>query len=62
MDYLLDQDTMNKQVGKTLDERAHEFMRLFPSKSMSRSRLQRIYKKHGVKYKKVVLTKILTPR
>ena len=37
-------------------------MHLFPLRKLSRSRLLRIYHKHGIKYKKVKITKILTRR
>ena len=49
-------------MGKSLEERAADFMRVFPSKSMSSSRLQRIYKKITVRKKKVRITKILNRR
>ena len=61
-DFILDQGTLDLQVGKSLEERAADFMRVFPSKRMSSSRLQRIYKEHKVRKKKVRITKILSRR
>ena len=41
------------------DERAADFMRVFPAKKLSRTRLLNIYKKHKVRKKKVVITKLV---
>jgi len=41
------------------EERAAEFMRRFPAKKLSSSRLLNIYKKHRVRKKKVQITKLV---
>jgi len=61
-DYIFDQGVMDMQVGKSLAMRAADFMRVFPAKKMSSSRLQRIYKEKKIRFKKVKITKILTTR
>ena len=58
-EFLVDQGTLDLQVGKSLEERAADFMRVFPSKRMSSTRLHRIYRDHKVRKKKVRITKIL---
>ena len=40
-------------------ERAADFMRVFPAKKLSTTRLLNIYKKHKVRKKKVVITKLV---
>ena len=56
-EFIKDEETLSKQVGMTLQERAADFMSEFPDKKMSRSRLQRIYKQLKIKRKKIKLTK-----
>ena len=56
-DYICDNATLVSQVGMTLQERAEMFMEKYPDKSMSRSRLQRLYKKYRINLKKIKLVK-----
>ena len=51
-------ETLDNQVGMTLSERAVDFSRSFPDKTVSSSTLERIYKKNKIKKKKVKVTKI----
>ena len=46
----------------SLEERAADFMRVFPTRKLSKSRLHRIYKKYRVRRKKVKITKVLNNR
>ena len=48
-EFLVDQGTLDLQVGKSLEERAADFMRVFPSKRMSSTRLHIIYRDHKVR-------------
>jgi len=46
----------------SIGERASVFRRHFPAKNLSETRLQRIYRKYNIKFKKVKNTKILSSR
>jgi len=43
----------------SVEERAAEFMRKFPAKKLSKTRLLNIYKKHRIRKKKVQITKLV---
>ena len=43
----------------TLDERAADFMRVFPHKKLAAKKLSQIYKQHKIRKKKIRHTKIL---
>ena len=62
IDYLVDEDTLKQSVGRSLAERAAHFMSIFPAKKLSKARLQSIYKKAKIKFKKVKMIKVLNSR
>ena len=57
MDYLVSNDTLRQQAGMSLDERAALFMNHFPGKQLTGGRLSFIYRKYGVKFKKIRMVK-----
>ena len=58
-DFIRDEGTLMRQLSYSLDERAADFMREFPGKKLSSSRLAYIYKKHKIRKKKIGNTKVL---
>ena len=46
----------------SLDQRAYNFMRMFPDKRLSSSKLAYIYKKYKIRRKKIGNTKILNDK
>ena len=43
----------------TIEERAADFVRNYPEKSLKRTRLIKIYKEYKIKKKKIKITKII---
>ena len=62
VDHLVDRGTLQMQIGRSLEERAADFTRVFPTKRLGRSKLSRIYRDQKVRKKKVKITKILNQR
>ena len=58
INHIISNDTLKKQIGMSLDERAVDFSRSYPNKKISSSTLANIYKKNMVRKKKVRVTKI----
>ena len=58
IDHIISQDTLQSQIGMSLDERAADLTRAYPNKKISSSTLRRIYQKYKVRRKKVKVTKI----
>ena len=58
LDYLTSQATLVMQAGLSLYERAIAFNKQFVTVGISPQKLLRIYRQHGIKFKKVKTTKI----
>ena len=58
IDHITSEETLDSQVGMTLEERVADFSKAYPEKKISSSTLERIYKKHYIRKKKVKVTKI----
>ena len=43
----------------SLEERAHDFMRMFPGKKLAAKKLAQVYRRHKVRKKKIRTTKVL---
>ena len=53
---------MIKMTGLTLEERAIRLSRRFPGRKKSVYYLRKAYRDHGVKKRKIVRTKIISPQ
>ena len=62
VDYLIGERTLERWAGRTLQERAALFTAAFPDKKIAVTTLRRLYLKHGIKRKRVVLAKVVPPR
>ena len=60
--FLTSQETLEKQVGRSLNERCVLFHRQFSLMKISTWKLAQIYKQHGIKKKVIKHTKLRTPR
>ena len=60
--YLTDERTLEKWSGKSLSERSALFSAAFPDKRIAVTTLRRLYLRHGIKRKRVVLAKVIPPR
>ena len=60
--FLTSQTTLKKQVGLSLEQRAALFHESFPLVKITRSMLQKIYKRHGIKRKAIREVKTLNPK
>ena len=58
INHIVSAETLKRQVGMTLAERAADFIRSFPLKKTSPTTLNRIYKRNNVRKKKVKVTKV----
>ena len=43
INHIINEDTLNKQVGMTLEDRVADFMREFPNKKLDSKKLRKIY-------------------
>ena len=59
-DFICNQETLERQCGKTLQERAKLFHRAFPDTSISSTTLATLYRKRRIKKKRIVFKKVLT--
>ena len=59
IDYLTNADTLQNQIGYSLEMRAADFMRKFPDKKLAPKKLQMLYRKYKIRKKRIKNTKIL---
>ena len=59
VDDLCSQSTLKASAGLSLSARAQAFNESHPSVHISASKLFQIYRRNGVKYKKIKMTKLL---
>ena len=62
LEHLTSEETLKRQIGMSLAERAVDFSRSFPDKKICATTLWHIYKKHGIRKKKVKVTKLPTKK
>ena len=62
LEFLTFQQTLTKQAGLSLYERAAIFNMKYRVVGITGSKLFKIYRAHGIKYKKVKTTKVLRPK
>ena len=60
--WLIDQGTLERQIGMSLKERCAHFISKNPDRTLSASRLQRIYAKNLVRKKDIKVTKVTNSR
>jgi len=57
---LINPETLQNQVGYSLEMRAADFMKRFPDKKLAPKKLQSVYKKNKIRKKKIKNTKLIT--
>ena len=60
MDYLTREETLEKQAGRTLEERCAEFEALFKPKRLCATTLRRLYLKNKIRRKAVKKVKAIS--
>ena len=61
MDYVASPETLVKMTGRTLEERVKMWKRYFPGVKRTVYHLRNVYKPKGVKKRKIVKAKIISP-